>query len=194
MAILSTTEVKTYLGIISTDYDDRIAAFLPIAIQDFFDYTNNYFDNNAVRINTSGVAASSTALSLTLSNTNFSTYGFVSGDEIRVRNSRRNDGFYTAATVSSATMTMASSSVSVATYTLKDELAYEAEWIINKIDVPMAVKPIIASMIWAKIDRPTGAPQSESLGDYSVTYGTGAAGYPDSISQAMNKYRVVRFA
>lgn len=193
MAIVSTTEVKTFLGIASTDttYDTLIGAYLPIALQEFFDYTNNFFDNNAVRLVTSNITASSSGLTLVVTGTNFSTWSFVSGDEIRVRNSKRNDGFYTAATVSSATMTMTSSSDSVATYTLKNESELESQWIINKIDVPMSVKPLIASMIKYKIDYPTGTPRSFSLGDYSES--NSGVGYPDSIIAGMNKYRMIKF-
>lgn len=191
MAIMSTTEAKSLLGISSTDYDEQIGTLLPIVIQEFFDYTNNWFNNNAVRIVDSQITASSSAYTFVLSATNFSTYGFVSGDEIRVRNSRRNDGFYTALTVSSATITVASSSVSVATNYIKNESENEATWIINKIDVPQSVKPVLAAMIKYKIDYPLGHVQSESLGEYSVTYG--GQGYPQGIQQALNKYVVADF-
>jgi hypothetical protein len=191
MAILSTTEVKTYIQETSTTYDTLIGAFLPICLQDFFEYTNNYFDNNAVRIETSNVTASSSDRTLIITGTNFSTYSFQSGDEFRIRNSKRNDGFYTAATVSSATITVSSSSDYVATFTLRNEAEQEAFWTINKIDVPMSVKPLIASMVKFKIEHPSGTPQSESLGDYSVTYGGGE--YPESITKAMNKYNMVKF-
>ena len=67
----------------------------------------------------------------------------------------------------------------------------EAQWIINKIDVPTSIKPIIASMIKHRIDNPTGRPKSERLGDYSVTYGDGD--YPESITKSMNKYKLVNF-
>jgi hypothetical protein len=191
MAILSTTEVKTYIQETSTTYDTLIGAFLPICLQDFFEYTNNYFDNNAVRIETSNVTASSSDRTLIITGTNFSTYSFQSGDEFRIRNSKRNDGFYTAATVSSATITVSSSSDYVATFTLRNEAEQEAFWTINKIDVPMSVKPLIASMIKFKIEHTGGTPQSERLGDYSVTYGGGE--YPESIMKSMNKYRLVKF-
>jgi hypothetical protein len=192
MAILSTTEVKTYLGIIeSTEYDNLIAAYLPMVIEEFFNETNNWFDNNAVRLYTSQITASSSDRTLVVTGTNFSTYSFQSGDEIRIRGSVRNDGFYTATTVSSATITVASSSVSVATFTLKNESEGEGIWTINKIDVPKTIKSLMTSMIKYKLDYPYGHPQSERLGDYSVTYGDG--GYPEAIQKSINKYRLVKF-
>jgi len=191
MAILSTTEVKSYLGIESTDYDNLIASYLPMAIEEFFDETNNWFNNNAVKLVTSQVTASSAARTLVVTGTNFSTYSFQSGDEIRIRGSARNDGFYTATTVSSATITVASSSVSVATFTLRDEAEQEGMWTINKIDVPRNIKSLLASMIKYKLDYPYGHPKSESLDDYSVTYGGG--GYPEAIQKSINKYRLAKF-
>jgi len=94
--------------------------------------------------------------------------------------------------VSSATITVSCSSDYVATHTLKNESEYEATWVINKIDVPISVKPILAAMIQYKLDHPTGTPKSESLGDYSVTYGGGA--YPEHIIKSLDNYRLVRFA
>jgi hypothetical protein len=186
MAIVSTTEIKSLLNITSTTYDDQIGIFLPIALQEFFDYTNNYFDNNAVRLISAQITASSSDYTMVFSGGSFLTYSFAAGDEVRVRNSKRNDGFYTVLTLSSGTLTVASSSVSVATCYLRDETEGEASWTINKIDVPQAVKPLIAAMIKFHIDNPTGLVQSESLGEYSVTYGGGA--YPSGITQQMQKY------
>lgn len=193
MAILSTTEAKLYLGITSTEYDNLISAYLPMVINEFFEHTNNYFDNNTVKLISNAITASSSALTIVVSNTNFSTYSFASGDEIRVRDSARNDGFYTAATVSSATITVTSSSVNAATCTLRGESEQEACWTITKIDVPMNIKPLLASMIKFKIDNPFGTPQSESLGDYSVNYGNSGSVYPQGITAGMNRYRLVKF-
>lgn len=197
MAILSTTEAKLYLGISSSDttYDTLISAYIPIVINYFFDYTNNWFDNNTVRLVSNAVTASSSARTIVVSNTNFSTYSFLSGDEIRVRDSARNDGFYTAATVSSATITVSGSSDYIATSVLRDESEQEACWIITKIDVPINVKPLLASMVKFNIDNPLGVPQSESLGDYSVNYGNSGNGsaYPVGITNSMNHYRLVKF-
>lgn len=188
MAIASTTEIKSLLGIASTDttYDTQIGVFLPIVIQEFFDHTNNYFDNNAVRLITSQLTASSSDLSFVFSGGSWSTYSFADGDEIRVQNSKRNDGFYTIESVSSGTLTLSGSSVYVATCAPRGESEGEATWTVNKIDVPIAVKPLLAAMIKFHIDNPTGLVQSESLGEYSVTYGGGA--YPSGIDQQMQKY------
>lgn len=192
MAIISTIEVKTLLGITSTDYDTLIGAYLPIVTEYFFQYTNNYFDNNAVLLTSGNITASSSGYTIVVTGTNFSTYSFVSGDEIRVRNSKRNDGIYTATTVSSATITVASTDTYVISQSLKDETSNEATWTVNKIDVPMSVKLLLASMVKAKIDSPAGHPKSESLGDYSVDYGDSGE-YSNSITQSLNTYRMIKF-
>lgn len=187
MAILSRTEVKTYLQITSTDYDTLIDAYIPLVLQDFFDYTDNYFHNNKVRLNSGMFTVSSSANSIVVSGTNFSTYSFLTGDEIHVYDSMRNDGVYTAATVSSATITLSTADV------VQNETR-ETEFTVVKIDVPNSVKPVLASMIKYRMDSPMGNAQSESLGDYSVTYGNMASGYPSGLQAHINKYRCVKFA
>lgn len=187
--IISTTEVKTYLQIASTDttYDDLISAYIEPCLYDVFDYTQNYFENNAVRLVTSQFTFSTDA-TIVVEGTNFSTYSFQSGDEIRIKDSKRNDGLYNAGTVSSATITI-STGYAYGT-TLKSETE-EAITTIVKMDVPVSLKPIIASMIKYRIDNYIGRPKSERLGDYSVTYGDSGE-YPDSITKSLDKYRIAR--
>lgn len=185
MAILSRTEVKTYLQITSTDYDTLIDAYIPLVLEDFFEYTNNYFHNNKVRLY-SGLFTVSSSGTITVTGTNFSTYSFASGDEIHIFDSVRNDGFYTAATVSSATITLSTAD------TVKGE-TQETDFTIVKMEVPDSIKPVLASMIKYRIDSPMGNAQSESLGDYSVTYGPMPSGYPQGIQSNMNKYKCLRF-
>lgn len=190
MAIISTTEVKVYLQIDSTDttYDDLISAYIEPCLYDVFDYTNNYFENNAVRLATS-LYTFSTDGTIVVDGTNFSTWSFQSGDEIRIKDSKRNDGLYTAGAVSSATLTI-STEYSYGT-TIKEE-EEEALTTIVKMDVPVSLKPVIASMIKYRIDNYTGRPKSERLGDYSVIYGDKGE-YPDSITKSLDKYRLAKF-
>ena len=187
MAIISTTEVKTYLNITSTTYDTLISAYIEPCMYDVFDYTNNYFENNAVRLTTSQFTFSTTG-TIVVDGTNFSTFSFQDDDDIRVIDSKRNDGIYIAESVSSATLTI-STEYSYGT-TLKEE-EEEAQVTIVKVDMPVSLKPIIAQMIKFKIDHPLGTPKAESLGDYSITYG--GFDYPHSIASALNKYRLVKF-
>ena len=194
MAIISTTECKSYLSITSTLYDTQIGFLLPICVSEFFEFTNNWFHNNAVKIRSWNIAATSSNQALVISDTNFSTYNFQSGDVIHVQNTVRNDGYYNAGTVSSATITLTQSSDNVATFTLRGEAVEESGWIITKMDVPDSVKFIIAQMVKYKIDYPSGLPVSESLGDYSVNYGSGFTGYSPGIQSAMMKYSVIQYS
>ena len=189
MAIITTAEVKSFLGITSTTYDTRIDSLIEPVLFDVFDYTNNYFHNNAVRIR-GQIFTFSTTGTIVVDGTNFSTYSFASGDEIHVVDSVRNDGLFTASSVSSATITVSTEN------TVLSETE-ESNVTIVKMDVPKSLKPIIASMIWFRIDKPYGTVVSESLGDYSVTYAQyGSAGgeYPNSINRSLNKYRCVKYA
>ena len=187
MALISTTEVKSYLNISSTTYDTLIGLYLEPCLYDVFDYTNNYFENNAVRL-ISGQYTFSTTGTIVVDGTNFSTYSFQSGDDIRVKASKRNDGIYIAGTVSSATITI-STEYAYGT-TLKEETE-EAIIEIVKMDFPASLKMTVSQMIKFRIDHITGTPQSENLGDYGVTYG--GIDYPKSITDSLNKYRLVKF-
>jgi hypothetical protein len=187
MALISTTEVKNYLNISSTTYDTLIGLYLEPCLYDVFDYTNNYFENNAVRL-ISGQYTFSTTGTIVVDGTNFSTYSFQSGDDIRVKASKRNDGIYIAGTVSSATVTI--STEYVYGTTLKEETE-EATIEIVKMDFPASLKMTVSQMIKFRIDHITGTPQSENLGDYGVTYG--GIDYPKSITDSLNKYRLVKF-
>lgn len=187
MALVSTTEIKTFLQETSTTYDTLIAALIEPCLYDVLDYCNNYFENRAVLL-ASGQYTFSTDGTIVVDGTNFSTYSFQSGDEIRIKDSARNDGIYTAATVSSATITISTA------YAYGTTLLSETEEkivTIVKMDFPKSLKPVVASMVKWRIEHYGGTPQSESLGDYSVTYG--GMDYPDSITKSLNKYRLVKF-
>ncbi len=188
--IITLADVKLYTGMSTsiTTYDTQIEALIEPTLYDTFDYTKNYFHNNSVKIKsinmTFSTGSSTTGGTIVITGTNFSTWSFASGDEIHIENSARNDGIYTAVSVSSATITIST------TQTLKVE-DNENTVKITKMEVPKSLLPTIAAMIKFKIDNPTGTPLSESLGDYSVTYGGGA--FPEGITKSLNKYRLVGF-
>lgn len=182
--IITKAQVKAFTGITSTTYDNQIDALIEPVLFDIFDYTKNYFHNNAVKLRAQYTF--STTGTIVVSGTNFSTYSFQSGDEIHIIDSKRNDGVYTASIVSNDTITIST------TQTLKAE-ALECAVTIVKMDVPKSLLPIAANMVKFKIDTPLGTPQSESLGDYSVSYGTSGSAYPSGLTQSLNNYRCVGF-
>lgn len=182
--ILTSSQVKVYIQEASSSNDTLIDAFIDPVLWDSFEYMNNFFHNNNVRVRSHNLTFSTTG-TITIDGTNFSTYSFVSGDEIHIENSARNDGVYTAATVSSATITISSAQ------TIKAE-TWETDVTITKMDVPPSLIPVMSAMIQHKINNPVGGYKSESLGDYSYTM-TGDGAYPDAIYGALNKYRRVKF-
>lgn len=183
--IITLNDVKLYTGMStdSTTYDTQIEAFINPVLYDTFDYTRNYFHNNKVRVTSHNLTFSTTG-TIEIDGTNFSTFSFADDDEIHIEGSARNDVIFTASSVSSATITVST------TQELKAE-EWEASVKITKMDVPQSLLPTIATMVKFKIDNPSGTVKSESLGDYSVTYGGGQ--YPEGIEKSLNKYRLVGF-
>jgi hypothetical protein len=123
--IITKSQIKSYLNINSTEYDNQIDSLIDPVLYDLFDFTHNYFHNNTVRLRSNNYTFSTTG-TVSVSGTNFSTYHFQSGDEIHIQDSARNDGFYTAATVSSATITIST------TQTFKSE-SLETDTVITNI-------------------------------------------------------------
>lgn len=185
--IITRAEVKTYLGINSTTTDDIIDAYIPAVVDEFFQYTNNYFKSDVVRY--MGYVEFSSAGTITLQSNEWENdYDFYAADEIYVYGSARNDGPYTISSLTTGVMTISTT----ATLKAEDELV---PCDVFKVEFPISAKPVLAQMIKFKIDNPLGIVQSERLGDYSVTYSANSmlSGYSDGISAALNKYRVVRF-
>lgn len=181
--IITRVQVKSYLQIDSTSKDDLIDILIAPALYDVFDYTKNYFHDNSVKLISAGFTFS-TGGTIVVDGTNFSTYSFQSGDEIHVVNSARNDGIYTAASVSSATITISTDQ------TIKNEVKEKLTTIV-KMQVPASLLPTISGMIQWRMDHISGSPISESLGDYSVTYG--GSDYPQGIERSLKKYALVGF-
>lgn len=181
--ILTSADISKYIGSSSLSATYDILA--PAILQDFVDYTNNDFENHKVGLqgrmfefSTSGVC--------TVIGTNFSTWSFAVDDEIRIKGSCRNDDFYTISSITNDTFLIST------LQTFKTELR-ESNVKISKVQFPESAKAIMAQMVKFKIENPLGVVKSESLGDYSVSYGSVNNGYPDGINAAMNKYVNVRF-
>jgi hypothetical protein len=181
--ILSATDVIKYIGSssLSTIYED----WIPAVVYDFFDYTYNYFENDRVCLQ-GQIFEFSTSGTCTVFGTNFSTWHFASGDNIRVCGSIRNDGFFAISTITNDVLTISTDQ------TLHTELR-ESHVKITKMDVPESAKMIMSQMIKFRMENTTATPKSESLGDYSITYGDLSGGYPEGINNAMNKYVNARF-
>lgn len=186
--IITLTEIKEFLNIKDTASDLRIEALIDPVLYDVFDYTQNWFHNNAVKVHGSEFVFS-TAGTITADESNLTEdCHFAANDVIHVEDSFRNDGVYVVSSVTTSALTLST------TCTLTAEAdTYHADVTITKVEFPQALKPIVAAMIKHRMDYPSGVPKSESLADYSIDYGFTSGGYPDGIAKALNKYRRVRF-
>ena len=107
MAIVTSTQVKTLMGISGTDYDTQIAGLIPQVEDWIIDYCNNDFRQNNIYVQSGNIAfvnGGASADTITDADEQFSdTYAPIAGDSITVDGSFRNDGrTYTIATVTSA--------------------------------------------------------------------------------------------
>jgi len=96
-----------------------------------------------------------------------------------VYGSRHNDGHYELASVSSGTLTLQTSGGLIAESTGPVVTVAQVKW-------PKGLKPVYSQMIWHRIENAKGGhPKSESIDDYSVTYGEEQHGYPRGVIDAL---------
>ena len=178
MPFITLTEAKNLIQSTTTIDNVLINTLIPLVYEDFFSYTNCFFESTYVKVLSSNISCSSSGV-ISITDTNFSTWGFYSGDDIKIKGSFRNDGIYMTSSISSGTIAISS------VQSLKPELV--GQYIkISQINFPESLKLVIATMIKARLENPGGNPVSESLGDYSIVYGKGD--YPQSVMAQLNKY------
>ena len=204
MPLLTRAEAKHFIQEVSTGYDALIDTWIPIVQADIIEYCNNAFRDRMISRRAVGGIAFVRGSTLTSSNSpdritdddeELSTNegaGFKSGMDIIVEGSVTNDGVYTVDTVSSAALSILSTGVFIS----QDQDDYYTgagqgigAILISRVSWPKPLKPIAAKMIWSQIsDAKPGNVQSESIGDYSVTYVNGNA-YPDRVVRGLDKWR-----
>lgn len=191
MACITPTEVTQYATISLTA--GSITDTMIKAVQNNINLiTGNYFLSD-ISVQTS-VTFDGSAGTITCG-TDWGTFGFAAGDEIYIYNSYRNDGYKTVASITTSIMTLASGSTVVA------ELS-GANVIISLVQWPEGLKQVAAQMIAYDVDvRPSQTPgvTSRSLGPYSESFGGSNSradesqyGYPNSITNALNPWRMAR--
>ena len=159
MAIITLAETKDFLGIGSTEsqHDDDINAQLPniadrigticnrpFAIQLLRPYSTRRRDMDLYIL--SQVEAVFTADGVvTAKSENFATAQFAADQDLVIRGSYRNDGYYLVLTVSTSVLTIASTYSTGASAFLAE--ASGATIYFGVVDWPPGIKPLVASLI-----------------------------------------------
>lgn len=151
MPLLTRTQCKAFLNIASaeTSYDTLIDNLLPSLPEKVYTICNNpflanKFDTDRYVIDeVQGVFFASTA-TVTCLGKNFVTEKFAAGQDLFIIDSYLNDGFYTIDSVSTSTLTIASSIT--ATQAFRDE-ASGATISFAIVNYPPGIKPLAASLV-----------------------------------------------
>lgn len=186
MPILTATEVTVLTDISITAGTIIARGLIPTIQEEINVLTNNFFVTDIYVQNTMTFIPSSLTI---IGGSSFEDRNFVSGDEIYISNSYRNDGYYIIDEVTDNAITLATGS------TIYSELAGKSI-IVSLVSWPRALKEIAALMIAYNVDtrgkRSKGL-SSRSLGPLSESYkdGTGSK-YPDAIMGRLESYTLAR--
>ena len=196
--IASRTEIKAILQVTTTTNDDLIDRMIPIVESDIREYCNNNFVDDEVYLQSSGISfthnsTSADTINLSDATNGFSYAQFKDGQTVYVLGSYNNDGFFEVETVSSAALTLYTST----SRPYFDPLVTEDKDVyvsIFKVLYPNALKFAVADMVKYKLSNQDQSVLSETVSRYSVTYNRDSmSGYPKSLMTGLNKWRHVRF-
>ena len=187
MAIVTAAQVVTYTDISASAGTITTSGLIPIVQDRINDYCFNWFVSEDIYLSDSMTFAATAGT--IVATASFTTAGLVAADEIYLYGSYRNDAYYTIASVTTSTITIAS------TESVVTELS-GASILVSLVVWPDSLKYAAAQMVkYDTDDRPQRAAglTSQSLGPRSESYGTaGAFGYPEDILGMLNQYRVAR--
>jgi len=195
MALMTTAEVKSVLGITASTYDTQIAFFLPIVEDDLIAYLNNCFSDGYV-YRESGSALSfvrgdsDTADHITDTEAKFTEKGFLSNMDIIVQGGGANVGLHSVSSASTDRLLLSETGILIdqAQGDTKDD-NYIGNILISRVKWPIALKLPAAKMIWSLIDNgKVSDVKSEKLDDYSITY-IGGNAYPSVITEMLQKWK-----
>lgn len=199
MAIMTTAEVKSLLRITDSTYDTDIETFLPLVEDDVIAYLGHAFQDGYV-YRESGTALefvrgdSDTHDYITDADEEFVEKGFRDGMDIVVEGGYANVGLYTIDSASTGTLSLSEYGELIPQD--QDDTSddhYMGSIRISRVHWPNELKLPVAKMVWFLIqDAKTDDAQSESLGDYSITY-VGGNAYPERVVRMLDKHRRVRF-
>ena len=213
MAITTLTNVKTILNITVSDKDTWIDALIPQVESDYEGIRNRPFDvGTLVNIVTTAALAADEEMTITIGN--WARIGSTARgadytislreDDTaniiarRIANQIEPSPYYNVKPLTNATSSSAdvsfvekfekwTESRSILDMTVSTSTGYTAT--VNKLQTiyPDGAELTAAQMIQFNLSKPGGV-KSESLGDYSVTYGDSVSGYPKSITGKIKRY------
>lgn len=155
MPILTATEVTVYSNITASASTIVASQLIPLVQERVIDICNNDFASDIYVVATVTFATSS----ITLIGNDWSTFGFADGDEVVIKNSYRNDGYYEIESFSGTTALLASG------YTCVDELSSRTV-IIALVYWPLTAKRGAALMV--AYDYDTRAKRVPGLVEYTL--------------------------
>jgi len=193
MALLTTAEAKTLLGISGTTYDTSIATWIPYVEDDIVDYLGHAFQDGYVyRQSITGFEFVNDTDGDYVTDTDgeFLDKGFSDGMDVVIEGGFSNVGLYNISSASATKLTMTETGefVNQKQNDTKDDNVIGLIRI-SRVKWPKGLKPIAAKMVWYQIENAkTSDVLSESLDDYSVTY-AGSHAYPKRVIDMLAKYR-----
>jgi len=191
------SEVNTILGFTAT-YDTAIENWLPYMPGRVCAICNNYFIDRHSYVS-GGDFTFSAMTSIRTAEDNFTDDGnFAVGDDIYVKGTLRNDGFYIISIVTSVLITIKTDSKYAETAVVAENIDNENldDVYIRFVKFPRELKPIVANMIrYDMFDRGTKKGiQSEKIGNYSVSYHRAAGlgyNYPDDVIGGLDMFTML---
>jgi len=181
--IITRSEVKTVLGITTTDDDDRIDALIPMAQSFVCEYCNNNFLSDLIYNTNSTFAVvngGDESDTITDSDEGFVDALFATGT-IYIEGSYHNDGHHVVSDVAEGTLTLSTSGAVVDEDTGETFTIYQVFW-------PRGLKLATAEFIGHCMEKDKHN-VSINMPGYSASYPTGI---PKHIRQKFNRWRRVK--
>jgi hypothetical protein len=180
--IATLTEVKTILGITTTDKDVHFTGLMPVVQDDIIQYLNNYF---LIDVYYDSRTISFSASSILDSANGFISNGLINGN-VYVSGTRYNNGLYTVSNVTAGTLTVGETLI---TESAGDKVR------ITVVQFPQSLKKAFADMLSWSVNQTQDiyGIKTETLPDgYKIEYDTTLVGYPKSVVSQLNRWRKVR--
>ena len=160
MALMTTAEVKSILGLTDSTYDTQIATFIPFVEDDLIDYLNNKFPDGYVFRHSGSALAfvrdTSTADFITDTEAEFVEKGFLDGMDIHVSYScgkGANEGLYNVTSASTDKLLLGTIGILIDQQQndTKDDNAIGTV-LISRVKWPNALKVPASQMVWYLIN------------------------------------------